>query len=134
MAGAKLSRHWLEENGEAVDDAEDGEHRDEGGGDYDPGCTALLVVIHSVDSATLARVLGTGLAYVLNFGVIRAAGATAASTVTYVIPLFPTGAGVLLPGERLSWYEPLGGLVVIVGVAVSQGGLRAFTARLSPLL
>ena len=79
-------------------------------------------------------VLGTGLAYILNFGVIRAAGATAASTVTYVIPLFSTGAGVLLLGERLSWYEPLGGLVVIVGVAVSQGGLRAFTARLTRLL
>ena len=44
------------------------------------------------------------------------------------------GAGVLLLGERLSWYEPLGGLVVIVGVAVSQGGLRAFTARLTRLL
>src|SRR5215813_8492918 len=99
MARAKLSRHRLEEDAEAVDDAEDGEHRDEGGGDYDPGCTALLVVIHSVDSATLARVLGTGLAYVLNFGVIRAAGATVASTVTYVIPLFPTGLEFLLLGD-----------------------------------
>lgn len=75
--------------------------------------------------------LGTGLAYILNFGIIRAAGATVASTVTYVIPIFSTGAGVLLLGERLSWNEPLGGLVVIVGVAVSQGRLRALTNRLA---
>jgi drug/metabolite transporter (DMT)-like permease len=32
--------------------------------------------------------LGTGVGYILNFAVIRAAGATVASTVTYVIPLW----------------------------------------------
>src|SRR5215467_2599576 len=35
----------------------------------------------------------------------------------------PTGAGILLLGEGLNWNEPLGGLVVIVGVAVSSPGV-----------
>src|SRR5262249_62427877 len=109
MAGAKLSRHRLEENAEAVDDAEDGEHRDKGGGDYDPGCTALLVVIHSVDSATLARVLGTGLAYVLNLGSglpePRWPPPSRTSCRSCLRRLeFP-------PWGRLSWCDPLGGLV-----------------------
>lgn len=69
-------------------------------------------------------VLGTGVAYVLNYSVIRAAGPTVASTVTYLVPLFSTAAGVLFLGEPVGWNEPLGGLVVILGVAVAQGGGR----------
>ena len=37
--------------------------------------------------------LGTGLAYVLNLGVVRAAGPTVASTVTYVIPVWSMASG-----------------------------------------
>lgn len=77
-----------------------------------------------VGSVLALGALGTGLAYVLMFRVIRGAGATTASTVTYVIPLFATLIGVVVLGEHLSWYEPVGGLVVLAGVAVSQGGLR----------
>lgn len=73
--------------------------------------------------------LGTGLAYILNYGVIRAAGATVASTVTYVIPVFATAAGIVVLGERLSWNEPLGGLLVIMGLAVTQGRVRALAFR-----
>lgn len=65
--------------------------------------------------------LGTGVAYILNYGLIREAGATAASTVGYLVPLFSTAAGVLVLSEPLTWYEPVGALVVILGVAVSQG-------------
>jgi drug/metabolite transporter (DMT)-like permease len=68
--------------------------------------------------------LGTGVAYVLMFRVIRGAGATTASTVTYVIPLFATLIGVLVLDEHLTWYEPVGGLVVLAGVAISQGAFR----------
>jgi drug/metabolite transporter (DMT)-like permease len=88
----------------------------------------------SLPVATAASVLalgalGTGLAYILNYGVIRAAGATVASTVTYVIPVFATAAGIAVLGERLSWNEPLGGLLVIMGLAVTQGRVRALAFR-----
>ncbi len=75
-----------------------------------------------VSVATLGAI-GTGIAYILNNRIIREAGATTASTVTYLIPLFSTVAGLLVLDERLSWHEPLGGLIVLLGVAVSQGRL-----------
>jgi drug/metabolite transporter (DMT)-like permease len=67
---------------------------------------------------------GTGAAYLLSYSIIRAAGATAASTVTYLVPVFATIAGVALLGEHLTWNEPAGGLLVLAGVAASQGRLR----------
>jgi drug/metabolite transporter (DMT)-like permease len=77
-----------------------------------------------VGSMLALGVLGTGLAYILNYGLVRDAGATAASTVAYLIPLFSTAAGVIILGEPLTWYEPVGAVVVIAGVAISQGRLR----------
>jgi drug/metabolite transporter (DMT)-like permease len=35
--------------------------------------------------------------------------------------VFATIAGVALLGEPLSWNEPVGGLLVLLGVAASQG-------------
>jgi drug/metabolite transporter (DMT)-like permease len=37
------------------------------------------------------------------------------------MPVVATVAGVLVLGEHLRWNEPVGALVVIAGVAVSQG-------------
>jgi drug/metabolite transporter (DMT)-like permease len=68
--------------------------------------------------------LGTGLAFVLNFRVIRFAGATTSASVTYLIPIVATIIGVVVLNERLNWYQPVGALVVLTGVAVSQGLLR----------
>jgi drug/metabolite transporter (DMT)-like permease len=76
---------------------------------------------HVVVSVVALGILGTGLAYVLNYGIIRAAGATVAATVIYLVPVFSTAAGVAFLGESVSWNEPVGGLVVVVGVAVMQG-------------
>jgi drug/metabolite transporter (DMT)-like permease len=73
--------------------------------------------------------LGTGIAYVLNYGLVRDAGATVTSTVTYVIPLFSTVAGVVFLGESLSWNQPIGAVVVIAGVALSQGRLKVTAWR-----
>lgn len=75
--------------------------------------------------------LGSGIAYVLNTHIVAAAGGTVASSVTYVTPLVAVAAGALVLAEPLSWHEPVGGAVVLLGVAISQGrvplpaGLRA---------
>jgi drug/metabolite transporter (DMT)-like permease len=74
--------------------------------------------------------LGSGLAFVLNFEVIREIGSAAASTVTYLIPLFAVLVGVAFLGEAVSWNEPLGGLVVLLGVAFSQGQARSLAGRI----
>jgi drug/metabolite transporter (DMT)-like permease len=80
--------------------------------------------LHVTVSMLALGVLGTGIGYILNFEIIRDAGATPASTVTYIVPLFATVEGMLFLGEPLTWYEPVGAVVVILGVAVSQGRLR----------
>lgn len=64
--------------------------------------------------------LGTGVAFALNFRVIRVVGSTMASTVTYVVPLVATVIGIVVLKESLSWYEPVGALIVLAGVALSQ--------------
>lgn len=74
--------------------------------------------------------LGSGVAYALNYAVVRARGSAVASTVTYVIPLVSTVLGAVVLGEALHWNQPVGALVLLAGIAVSQGRL-SLTARAS---
>lgn len=66
--------------------------------------------------------LGSGVAYVLNYAIVRARGASMASTVTYAIPVFSTLLGVVVLSERLYWNEPAGAVVLLAGIALSQRG------------
>jgi drug/metabolite transporter (DMT)-like permease len=68
--------------------------------------------------------LGTGLAFVLNFRVIRIAGASTSASVTYLMPVVATVVGVTILHEHLEWNQPVGALIVLAGVAVTQGLLR----------
>jgi drug/metabolite transporter (DMT)-like permease len=65
--------------------------------------------------------LGSGIAYVFYYRVIADAGSAIANTVTYITPLVAVFLGVLVLGETLYWYEPVGAVVVILGAAISQG-------------
>lgn len=96
-----------------------------------PFLTAMpsAMPLEAIASVLALGVLGTGIAYVINYGLIRDTGATTTSTVTYLIPLFSTVAGVLILGEPLTWYEPAGAIVVILGVAISQGKLARAMGR-----
>ncbi|MDO3703582.1 DMT family transporter [Micromonospora sp. C28SCA-DRY-2] len=77
--------------------------------------------VEVVASVLALGALGTGIAFVINMRNIRVAGASTASTVTYLIPVFAVLIGALVLGERLTWHQPVGALVVLLGVAVSQG-------------
>ncbi|MEV6283650.1 DMT family transporter [Kribbella sp. NPDC051770] len=68
--------------------------------------------------------LGSGIAFVLSMRNIRLIGASMSSMVTYLMPIFAIAVGVLILGEHLTWYQPVGALVVLTGVAVSQGVVR----------
>ncbi|MEV1289425.1 DMT family transporter [Micromonospora sp. NPDC049679] len=74
-----------------------------------------------VASVLALGALGTGLGFVINLRNIRLAGASTASTVTYLIPIFAVLIGVIGLDEHLAWYQPVGALIVLAGVAVSQG-------------
>ncbi|MEU4423618.1 DMT family transporter [Actinoplanes sp. NPDC024001] len=65
--------------------------------------------------------LGTGVAFVLNFQVIRLAGVSTSTSVTYLMPVVATLVGVTILHEHLHWNQPVGAVIVLVGVAVSQG-------------
>jgi len=80
-------------------------------------------------SVAALGVLGTGLAYVWNTNVVSSWGATNASAVTYLTPVVGVVLGIVVLGEGLSWNEPLGALIVIAGIAVSQGRLKALRHR-----
>jgi drug/metabolite transporter (DMT)-like permease len=66
-------------------------------------------------------ILGSGVAYILSFIVVRNSDATTASTVTYLPPVIAVIAGAMLLSEHVTWNEPIGGILVIAGAAIAQG-------------
>lgn len=66
-------------------------------------------------------ILGTGYAYIWNFQILAAAGSAIASSVTYVTPVVAVIVGVLFLSEPVTWNEPVGGVIVLLGAATSQG-------------
>ena len=87
------------------------------------------------DNYTLAPVLamlalgifGSGFAYIWNFKIMEAAGSAIASTVTYVTPVVAVIVGIIFLGEGVTWYEPVGGLIVLLGAAISQNRIKLFS-------
>ena len=73
---------------------------------------------------SLLGVVGSGFAFMWNYQVIARVGGATASTVTYLTPIVAILAGVLVLHERLTWFEPVGGVLVLVGAAIGQGRLR----------
>ena len=68
-------------------------------------------------------IFGSGFAYIWNFHVIKGAGSAVASTVTYITPLVAVVMGLIFLNEPLTWNEPIGGVIVLLGAAVSQNRL-----------
>jgi drug/metabolite transporter (DMT)-like permease len=85
-----------------------------------------------VTSLLTLGILGTGLAYIWNINVLRAWGPTNASTVTYITPVVGVLLGVLVLGERLSWNEPTGAALVLLGILFTQQRIRLERRRLAP--
>jgi len=77
-----------------------------------------------IGSVLLLGCLGTGAAYIWNQTTVRAWGPTRASTVTYITPIVGVVLGVLVLGEEISWNEPVGALVVFLGILLAQNRLR----------
>lgn len=69
-------------------------------------------------------IFGTGFAYIWNFSIIASAGSSIASTVTYLTPVVAVLVGWIFLGESISWNQPFGGALVIIGAATSQGRIK----------
>jgi drug/metabolite transporter (DMT)-like permease len=65
-------------------------------------------------------IFGTGIAFLWNINVMRAWGPTRNSTVTYLTPIIGVALGVLILSESLSWNEPIGAAIAIMGILVMR--------------
>ncbi|MFM1987801.1 MAG: hypothetical protein RJA99_758 [Pseudomonadota bacterium] len=63
----------------------------------------------------------TGLAYVLYFRLLTRSGATTATAVTFLVPVFGILWGALFLGERPTATMIAGGLVILAGTALTTG-------------
>lgn len=81
------------------------------GGSWRPDAVAALLVLGLV---------GTGLAYVLNYRIIADDGPVLASTVTYLLPVVAVLAGLLVLGEPVTAPLVVGVAVVLLGVGLTR--------------
>ena len=72
---------------------------------------------------------GTGLTFLLNYSLIRDVGATVTSTVAYVIPIVSTVLGIIALGEPLTWYEPVGAAIIVIGAVLAESHERVTDLR-----
>jgi len=63
-------------------------------------------------------IVGTGLAYVLNYSLLTDEGPTATSLVAYLIPIVAAVPGVLVLGDQLPAFTAVGAALVLIGVAL----------------
>ena len=69
-------------------------------------------------------VFGSGFAYLWNFRVMEIAGSAISSSVTYLTPVVAVIVGIIYLGEKISWNEPVGALVVLLGAAIAQERIK----------
>ena len=76
-----------------------------------PTASAVVAVL-------ILGVVGTGLAYVLNYSLLTSDGPTTASLVAYLIPIVAAVLGVIVLGDVLPPGAVVGAAVVLLGVAL----------------
>jgi drug/metabolite transporter (DMT)-like permease len=80
--------------------------------------------VHVVLAIFVLGALGTGVGYVFQFALIRGAGPTVATTVTYWLPVVSIGLGVVALGEHVAWNAPVGAAIIIAGAMLTRAARR----------
>jgi drug/metabolite transporter (DMT)-like permease len=91
---------------------------------WDAGSHPLDLATDIVLAVAALGVLGTGFAYLLYYRLVQDVGATTASFVTYLVPIFAAVIGFLVLGERLGWNTLAGALLVIAGITLAESKRR----------
>jgi drug/metabolite transporter (DMT)-like permease len=71
-------------------------------------------------SLAVLGIIGTGLAYVINYALIRTDGPVGASVVTYLVPIASVALGFLILDENVPLLSLLGVAVILTGVYASR--------------
>jgi drug/metabolite transporter (DMT)-like permease len=82
-----------------------------GGITAEPSAIAVVAVL-------ILGVVGTGAALIINFTLIASEGPTAASVVTYLVPVVAVALGVLVLHEPARLTLPIGAILILAGVAL----------------
>lgn len=82
---------------------------------------------HAWGAMVMLAIVCTGIAYILYFRLIEAAGPSRALTVTFMIPVFALLYGALFLNEHITLWMLLCGAVVICGTALSTGLVKIKT-------
>jgi drug/metabolite transporter (DMT)-like permease len=77
-----------------------------------------------VASMIALGIFGSGFAYLWNFKVMQIAGSAIASSVTYLTPVVAVAVGIIFLGEKITWNEPAGAVVVLLGAAIAQERIK----------
>lgn len=80
-----------------------------------PGSSSVLGPVVAI---LVLGVVGTGLAFVLQYDVVREVGPTVGATVTYVIPVVAVVLGMVFLHERLQWPQVVGAVIVLASAVV----------------
>ena len=78
------------------------------------------VTAQDIAAIAVLGIIGTGFAYVLNYQIITSDGATAASTVTYLLPVVAIVLGVMVLRESITGMTIAGIVLVLTGVALTR--------------
>ena len=68
--------------------------------------------------------MGTGVAYILYYFIVRELGAVTASGTTYIPPIVALAIGWLAVGEPLVWWDAVAVLAILAGVVIIRLGSR----------
>ena len=82
-----------------------------------------------VASMLILGFVGTGYAYVAYYDIIHKVGSAIASSVTYITPLVGVFLGAVLLNEKLTWNQPVGGIVILLGAAIAQGRFNGLVRK-----
>lgn len=88
------------------------------------GLTTDEIQVGPLLSMVTLGVFGSGFAYLWNFKVMEIAGSAISSSVTYLTPVVAVVAGIIFLGEGISWHEPVGAIVVLLGAAIAQERIK----------
>lgn len=79
---------------------------------------------NAIWSVLLIGIICTGIAYILFFRLIAQLGPAKAISVTYLIPAFGLLWGALFLGETISLIMLIGGIIILLGVALTTGVIK----------
>ncbi len=85
-------------------------------------------------SVLVLGIAGTGLAYILYYGLLAGAGASRSILITYLVPVLALGYGAVLLGEPVTAAAVVGLALVLGGVALGTGAVRTRRARRAPAM